>query len=72
MILIYLITYSFYLTLTTIPLIGLFLLRMIKYGMDKYLKDCQSILDFVIYYKINIFLYISKNILKFLSLYLIS
>ena len=47
LVLIYLETHAFFLTLATIPLICLFLLRLLKYSMDKYLKDCQSILDFV-------------------------
>jgi len=48
-VLVYLLTEAFYLVYAIIPLAGQLVTRMVKYSMDKYLKDCQSILDFVKY-----------------------
>lgn len=39
---------GFFVTLAIIPLSGTIFLRMVKYNMDKSLKECQSIVDFVI------------------------
>lgn len=44
---------GFCLTLAIIPLSGTIFLRMVKYNMDKSLKECQSIVDFVIFFEKN-------------------